>query len=217
MSNSASTVTAASPARRKPRISLAIATALGLGYIPKAPGTFGSLAGVALAVAWPCVLVPAFWKTGIRPPTVDLYWHSLYFVVSASFFQIALLLAIAIVGVWAASRAAAYLGAKDPQIIVIDEVSGQYLTLLIGGLWPGRFEELHNLDGAHSLGNLGALPLNWKCVLAGFILFRVFDIWKPFPARQAESLPRGWGIMADDWIAGVYAGLGVLLLRAVGL
>jgi phosphatidylglycerophosphatase A len=58
---------------------------------------------------------------------------------------------------------------------------------------------------------------NWKFLLAGFILFRVFDIWKPFPARQAESLPGGWGIMADDWIAAVYAALGLWLLRALGL
>ena len=49
--------------------------------------------------------------------------------------------------------------------------------------------------------------LNWKYFLLGLILFRVFDIWKPFPARQAESLPGGWGIMADDWLAGVYAAI----------
>ena len=59
--------------------------------------------------------------------------------------------------------------------------------------------------------------LNWKYLLLGFILFRLFDIWKPFPARQAESLPGGWGIMADDWIAGVYAALGLWLARAVGM
>ena len=59
--------------------------------------------------------------------------------------------------------------------------------------------------------------LSWKFLLAGFILFRVFDIWKPFPARKAESLPGGWGIMADDWIAAIYAALGLWLLRALGL
>jgi phosphatidylglycerophosphatase A len=51
----------------------------------------------------------------------------------------------------------------------------------------------------------------------GFILFRVFDIWKVFPARQAESLPGGWGIMADDWAAAVYAGIGLWIARAAGL
>ena len=59
--------------------------------------------------------------------------------------------------------------------------------------------------------------LNWKYLLLGFILFRVFDIWKPFPARQAEALPGGWGIMADDWIAGIYAAIGLWLARAAGL
>ena len=84
---------------------------------------------------------------------------------------------------------------KDPQFVVIDEVSGQMLTYL----------------------PLPLAPLNWKYLLLGFILFRVFDIWKPFPARQAESLPGGWGIMADDWIAGIYAALGLWIARAAGL
>jgi phosphatidylglycerophosphatase A len=199
----------ASP-KRKPRISLAIATAFGLGYIPKAPGTFGSLAGVALALTW----------LG-RARTLDLYFHNTYFVVAALNFQFAVLAGVSLIGVWTASRAAAYLGAKDPQIIVIDEVSGQYLALVIGSLWPLHFFAQRTLSSGLSSGqsdfSLAPHPLNWKCVLAGFILFRVFDIWKPFPARQAESLPRGWGIMADDWVAGIYAGLGVLLLRAAGL
>jgi phosphatidylglycerophosphatase A len=51
------------------------------------------------------------------------------------------------------------------------------------------------------------VPLYWKTSLLGFILFRAFDIWKPFPARQLEHLPGGWGIMADDWMAGIYAAL----------
>ena len=59
--------------------------------------------------------------------------------------------------------------------------------------------------------------LNWKTFLLGFILFRVFDIWKPFPARQAESLPGGLGIMADDWIAGIYAALILWAVRAAGM
>jgi len=60
-------------------------------------------------------------------------------------------------------------------------------------------------------------PLNWKYLLLGFILFRAFDIWKPFPARQAESLPGGLGIMADDWMAAVYAAIGLWIARAAGL
>jgi phosphatidylglycerophosphatase A len=60
-------------------------------------------------------------------------------------------------------------------------------------------------------------PFNWKYLLLGFLLFRLFDIWKPAPARQAESLPGGWGIMTDDWVAGIYAGIGLWLARAAGL
>ena len=75
---------------------------------------------------------------------------------------------------------------------MIDEVAGQLIALI-------------------------AVPVSWKCLLAGFILFRVFDIWKPFPARQAESLHGGLGIMADDWIAGAYAALVLGLARHFGL
>ncbi len=102
---------------------------------------------------------------------------------------------VAAFGVWASDRVAKYSHRKDPQFIVIDEVSGQQLTYLLGFAVGG----------------------NWKYLLLGFILFRVFDIWKPFPARQAESLPGGWGIMADDWIAGIYAAIGLWLARAAGL
>ena len=98
-------------------------------------------------------------------------------------------------GVAAASATANFLGKKDPQIVVIDEVSGQLISYF----------------------GIGAGMPNWKYLLLGFILFRVFDIWKPFPARQAESLPGGLGIMADDWVAGIYAALGLWIARAAGL
>lgn len=101
---------------------------------------------------------------------------------------------LAFIGVWAANRVAAFSGIKDPQFVVIDETSGQFLALF-----------------------LALAPVNWKYLLLSFILFRVFDIWKPFPVRQAESLPAGWGIMADDWVAGIYAALGLWLARAAGL
>jgi phosphatidylglycerophosphatase A len=108
-------------------------------------------------------------------------------------------------------------GKKDPQFVVIDEVSGQHLTLLLGSVLPIGW----NLAGTDWPGYpFGAGPhsvLSWKYLVLGFILFRVFDIWKPFPARQAESLPGGWGIMADDWAAAVYAGIGLWIARAAGL
>jgi phosphatidylglycerophosphatase A len=140
------------------------------------------------------------------------------------FIQCLLTVGVALIGVWTAHRAATYWNTKDPQRVVIDEVSGQQLALLLGGFWPWHAQPANIssyghpiLRSSHPLGmNMAMLP-NWKYLLLGFILFRVFDIWKPFPARQAESLPGGWGIMADDWIAGIYAALGLWIARAAGL
>jgi phosphatidylglycerophosphatase A len=175
---------------RKPRISLAIATAFGLGYLPKAPGTFGSLGGVAISLGLVWISSrnilqyanlerdASFWTVGLMPANV----------------QYVIVVLVAILGVYVSDRAAKYVGKKDPQFVVIDEVSGQMLVYF------SPFT-----------------VLNWKSWLLGFILFRVFDIWKPFPARQAESLPGGLGIMADDWIAGIYAALGLWIARAAGI
>ena len=183
--------------KRKPRISLAIATAFGLGYLPKAPGTFGSLGGVALMLLFWARFFPhnLFWSQFLPHKSTDLYLHDVYFVIPAQEFAILIALLISGMGAFVASRAASYLGNKDPQIVVIDEVSGQLISYL----------------------GIGAAMPNWKYLLLGFILFRVFDIWKPFPARQAESLPGGLGIMADDWIAGIYAALGLWIARALGV
>jgi phosphatidylglycerophosphatase A len=102
--------------------------------------------------------------------------------------------------------------------VVIDEVSGQHLSLLIGLAIPVWWKPTATVSYDHMLGLISFHSvLNWKYLLLGLILFRVFDIWKPFPARQAESLPGGWGIMADDWIAGVYAAIGLWIARAAGL
>jgi phosphatidylglycerophosphatase A len=84
------------------------------------------------------------------------------------------------IGIPAATLVARAASTKDPQFVVIDEVAGQLVTLI-------------------------AVPLAWKTFLAGFILFRVFDIWKPFPIRRLERLPEGTGIMVDDLGAGFYA------------
>jgi phosphatidylglycerophosphatase A len=170
----------------KPRFALFVATAAGFGYIPLAPGTWGSLAGVAIYG-----LFAYYFPLDIVPGSSHVIWIKAFWTVLWVF---PITLIIATTGVWASSRVARYSGEKDPQYIVIDEVSGQHLTYVLA-LAPG----------------------NWKYLLLGFILFRVFDIWKPFPARQAESLPGGWGIMADDWIAGIYAAIGLWLARAAGL
>jgi len=91
------------------------------------------------------------------------------------------------IGVPAATIAARESGRKDPGFVVIDEVAGQWIALL------------------------GCRP-DWREALAALILFRIFDILKPWPARQLESLPRGWGIVFDDVAAGLYAwGIGAIL------
>jgi phosphatidylglycerophosphatase A len=172
---------------KKPRISLAIATAFGLGYLPKAPGTFGSLGGAAVMVL--------VWSRFLHCKSIDVYIHDVYLIIPVQGLTILTALLISGVGVFVASSTARYLGTKDPQIVVIDEVSGQLISYF----------------------GIGAAAVNWKYLLLGFILFRVFDIWKPFPARQAESLPGGLGIMADDWIAGFYAALGLWIVRALGI
>jgi phosphatidylglycerophosphatase A len=173
-------------AERKPRLALFIATACGLGYIPVAPGTSGSLGGILLYFAVRVAFPPTYFP-GLRKSFEVPGW-------SAAWAGIPITVVIAALGVWSATTAARFWNVSDPQRVVIDEVSGQHLTYL-----------------------LALAPLNWKYLLLGFILFRVFDIWKPFPARQAESLPGGWGIMADDWIAGVYAAIGLWIARAAGL
>jgi phosphatidylglycerophosphatase A len=98
-----------------------------------------------------------------------------------------LALGLGALGVWAAGQAEKHFGKTDPGQVVIDEVVGQMMTLV---LWPGA---------------------SWKWLLAGFLLFRFFDVLKPFPARRLEHAPGGWGIMLDDVAAGAYSALALVL------
>ena len=147
-----------------------IATWFGLGLMPVAPGTWGSLGG--LAVAW---LLAEYGG-----------WPSWSFA----------LLAIAGTGpgIWAADRTAVAAGKKDPGIVVVDEVLGQWLTLAAMGT-----------------------PASMRQWVLGFALFRIFDIWKPYPVRKLESLAGGTGIVADDLGAGIYAAVVMLVARQFGL
>lgn len=199
----------------KPRFALFIATACGLGYIPFAPGTFGSLAGIVLAGVPTIALILA---VSIRGGIGFRGWGVYLF----SYAQVSIAFLTAVIGVWSASRASSFWLEKDPQRVVIDEVSGQHLTLLLGlGVpvwWKGASAVALSSMAIYLPGvSLHFDAPNWKYLLLGLILFRVFDIWKPFPARQAESLPGGWGIMADDWVAGIYAAIGLWIARAAGL
>lgn len=196
----------------KPRFALFVATACGLGYIPKAPGTFGSLAGLVVYIAV-FYFVSHLWT--------DVFLSDRAYMLRS--FAVAIVdsvvcVLVASIGVWASNRVAQFLNTKDPQLVVIDEVSGQHFTFLLGTLLPLNWnpastywkDDAFGFSSAHSV-------LSWKYLLLGLILFRAFDIWKPFPVRQAESLPGGWGIMADDWVAGVYAAIGLWIARAAGL
>lgn len=141
------------------RLAVAISTFFGCGYFPKAPGTAGSLAGLAVVM-----ILHRF--CGLD--RIGLLY---------------LTIIVTPIGVWSATRSARSLKRKDPGLVVIDEVLGQWVTLL------------------------GAAAWNWKTYVAGLLLFRLFDIWKPQPVRLAESLPEGAGIVADDLLAGIYGAL----------
>ena len=148
-------------------LSMWIATGLGAGYFPVAPGTAGSAVGLALVIA--------FRQTSLGP---------LGLAVSLATCA-GLLFAL---GVWSAGKAEKVFGRVDPGPVVIDEVAGQIITFV-------------------------ATPrTSWIGLIAGFILFRVFDIVKPFPARHAERFPGGWGIMVDDAVAGLYSLIVLVIL-----
>jgi len=141
-------------------LALAIATC-GVGYLPLAPGTFGSLVGVGIFLLLPPIAIPVT------------------------------ILAVTFAGIWAGSRTEELSGRKDPGKIVVDEVAGQLIALV-----PLLF-------------------LKWSMltVMVSFILFRFFDIVKPYPANRLQELKGGAGVMFDDLVAGVYAAIvvGVLI------
>ena len=134
---------------------------------------------------------PGSWASG----ATVLLWAALAHALAPSLRTPAVVVLTALVvliGIPAATLAARGSGKKDPQFVVIDEVAGQLVALI-------------------------AVPLAWKSFLAGFILFRVFDIVKPPPVRQLEALPEGTGIVLDDVAAGFYALAAVHLLLHFGL
>lgn len=92
------------------------------------------------------------------------------------------LLVIFVVGAWSGTLAERHFGTTDPGAGVIDEVAGMLVTLYL-------------------------LPASWTLAVTGFFIFRILDVIKPFPARQFESLPGGWGMMADDVMAAIYSNL----------
>ncbi len=106
---------------------------------------------------------------------------------------LAALLIVVAAGVPAATLAARESGRKDPGFVVIDEVAGMAVALLPAAAYAPS-------------------GLAWKPMLGALILFRIFDVWKPFPVHHLEKLPEGWGIVFDDLAAGLYAGICLLLM-----
>jgi phosphatidylglycerophosphatase A len=156
---------------------LAIATC-GVGYFPLAPGTLGSMVGVGLYLTlW------TFAYQLLEAYALQKQLTLLHVFTPLTALMMLLIFLVSLAGIWAASRVEKVLQRKDPSIVVIDEVAGQMIALLSGPFW---------------------LP-TWWSILTAFILFRAFDIWKPYPIRRLEALESGLGIMADDLAAGVYA------------
>jgi phosphatidylglycerophosphatase A len=142
-------------------VALALATFAGIGYIPFAPGTFGSLAGLLL-----------WW---LAPTSTTL--------------QGTVIVGLFVVGSWSGSVAGRHFGNTDPGPVVIDEVMGMLVTLFLN-------------------------PVGWIGAAVGFLLFRVSDIIKPYPANRLERLHGGIGVMADDFMAAVYANLALRAMLA---
>jgi phosphatidylglycerophosphatase A len=177
------------PARSaKDYLALAIATC-GVGYLPLAPGTWGSLVGIAIYMLVRGGAMKLFFD--LAEPQSHNLLQVYYGVLAVELLAVSML---ALVGTWAASRAEKLSGKKDPSKVVIDEVAGQFIALL-----PVPFL----VDPA------------WWSIIVAFGLFRFFDIVKPYPARKLENIKGGLGVMADDLIAGVYAAIGVMLVVCV--
>jgi phosphatidylglycerophosphatase A len=140
-------------------VALALATVLGIGYAPWAPGTFGSAAGLLL-----------WWLLPHQGPI-----------------PIVAIVVVFALGTWSGSVAERHFKRTDPGAVVIDEVLGMLVTLLFN-------------------------PVGWAGALIGFLLFRVADIIKPFPANRLEALHGGLGIMADDGMAAVYSNIALHLI-----
>ena len=168
-------------------LALGVATC-GVGYLPLAPGTWGSALGVglylSLRAASERVFVTATARGWSAPVLESVRTTALLWLV----------LLITGAGVWAATRAERLLGRKDPGAVVVDEVAGQLIAFLFVPFDAGAW-----------------------AIVAGFVAFRLFDIWKPYPVRRLEALPSGLGIMADDVLAGIYAALLMSLLTSIYL
>ena len=167
---------------------LTIATCGGIGYAPLVPASWGSLAACGIYfIALIANENLAFWAQSQGFNT------ALIESVRTSFILV-FLIGLFLIGMWSATRTIKLTGEKDPRIVVIDEFVGQFITFLFVPAQVG-----------------------WWIIPVGFFAFRLFDIWKLFPADKLEFLPDGLGVMADDVMAGFYAAALVSIVCAVYL
>ena len=169
---------------------MAIATC-GVGYFPIAPGTWGSLVGVGIYLS--ARYLTLLWLQSNSGP--NSVFHISYLPMFLAV-ELVIITVVTLLGIWAASRTEKLSGRKDPGKVVIDEVAGQLIALLVivPGFDPG-----------------------WLSIITAFLLFRFFDIVKPYPARRLEKLEAGLGIMSDDLVAGAYAAVGTAIAISIAL
>lgn len=171
----------------KDYLALGIATC-GVGYMPIAPGTWGSLVGVGVyLIALEASERFAVWAE-------EHHLTNVLLESSRASFVVVFLIVLFLIGTWAATRVEKLTGKKDAGIIVIDEVVGQLITFLFV---PAK--------------------IGWWAIIVGFFAFRAADIWKPYPTHKFEALPSGLGAMADDAMAGFYAAAFMSLLSSIYL
>lgn len=197
---------------KAPRWAWVVATGFGSGCLRPAPGTWGSLAGLAAWCVLSLLLATPFcaWVLGHQAqPRLGYYIYGA---------EVVFMLAPAAM-TWLAVRASDLVvgetGDKDPGYIVADEWAGMWITL-----WPMRWQIPQNLPHLFTHGRwswLPALTPGWwrwlPALLVPFLVFRILDIWKPWPAREIQVLPGGDGIVADDVVAGLY-GIPIVMLAA---
>ena len=157
-------------------VALTIATCGGVGYAPIVPASWGSLAACGiyfLALTANANLTIWAQSQGLNAAFIESFRAA---------FILFFLIGLFLIGVWAATRTVKLTGIKDPRIVVVDEMVGQFITFLFV-----------------------PASIGWWIIPVGFFAFRLFDIWKLFPADKLEFLPDGLGVMADDIMAGFYA------------
>ncbi len=217
------------PPSPAPRWAWWIATGLGSGRMKPAPGTWGSAAALLAWLLFGALAVAPFATWALRhpgAPRLFLGYGALeiatpfsglplpasagralalgYWAFELLFLLLPLLLTW--VGVRASDRVAEETGLKDPGFIVADEWAGMWIAL-----WPLRWQLPLALPRLLAPGAGRLLPM----LALPFLLFRLFDIWKPWPIRQIQVLPGGQGVMADDVVAGLYALVGTQALLPV--